>query len=58
VRYWRSLLAGVAMAVAVLLLPGDSLLLSVLVGATVYAAALAAVGGLRLRRGALPELTV
>jgi O-antigen/teichoic acid export membrane protein len=58
VRYWRSLLAGVAMAVAVLLLPGDSLLLSVLVGATVYVAALAAVGGLRLRRGALPELTV
>ncbi len=58
VRYWRSLLAGVAMAVAVLMLPGNSLLLSVVVGATVYVAALAAVGGIRLRRGALPELTV
>ncbi len=46
------------MAVAVLMLPGNSLLLSVVVGATVYVAALAAVGGIRLRRGALPELTV
>lgn len=57
-RYWKSLLAGAAMAGIVLLLPGDSLLLAVAVGAPVYVLTLALVGGIRVRRGALPELTL
>jgi len=71
-RLWRSALAALAMGLAVALvplpqvtlpLPGHSLalppvLLAVAFGALVYVGALAASGGLRLRRGAWPALDV
>ncbi|MBM3992267.1 MAG: flippase [Planctomycetes bacterium] len=71
-RVWRTALATCAMALAVALiplptprifLPGLSLaipsvLVTVALGALAYALALAATGGLRLRRGALPTLEV
>ena len=71
-RLWRSALAALAMALAVAFVPlptlsvplaGHSLTLpavlgSVVLGALVYAGALAASGGLRWRPGALPTLEV
>jgi O-antigen/teichoic acid export membrane protein len=56
-RFWRPLLAGSGMAVIVVSASMPALWLSIALGAISYTAALTALGGLRLRRGALPELT-
>ena len=58
VRFWRSLVACGAMAGALLLLPSFAPPVAVMVGAASYAGALYLVGGLRVRRGQLPALTV
>ncbi len=57
-RFWRSLVAGAGMAAVLLLLPAFAPPVAVLVGAASYAAALSLLGGLRIRRGQLPALTV
>jgi O-antigen/teichoic acid export membrane protein len=57
-RFWRSLAAGAGMTAVLLLLPGFAPPVAVLVGAASYAAALYLLGGLRVRRGELPALTV
>jgi O-antigen/teichoic acid export membrane protein len=57
-RYWRSALAAAVMTLALIAAAEAPLPVSVLAGGVVYVAVLAAVGGIRLRRGALPELTV
>ncbi|MEQ1692879.1 MAG: flippase [Gemmatimonas sp.] len=57
-RFQRVMLATMFMAAAVWALADRSALLSVPVGGLVYVGVLVAVGGIRLRRGALPELTL
>ena len=57
-RFWRPLLAAGAMALAVGFGGLGSVWIAVAAGVMVYLAALFLVGGLRLQRGALPELTV
>lgn len=69
-RLWRSALAALAMGAAVALVPLPrvslpssehelpAVLVTVAFGAVIYALALAATGGLRLRRGRLPTLEV
>lgn len=57
-RFWRSLVAGAGMAGVLLLLPALPLPAAVLVGAVSYAGVLSLLGGLRIRRGQLPALTV
>jgi O-antigen/teichoic acid export membrane protein len=57
-RYWRSALAGLAMAGAILVIPGRSLPIAVPIGVLVYLGALISLGGVRLRGRELPELTV
>ena len=57
-RFIRILVAGGLMAPAVWLTSGASVVLTILVGGLAYALALAAMGGIRFRRGAFPELTV
>jgi O-antigen/teichoic acid export membrane protein len=56
-RFWRSILAAMAMAAALLLVRLD-LWAAILLGGLVYCLVLAVVGGIRLRRGALPALSV
>ena len=56
-RFWRSTLAAMAMAAALLLIRLD-LWAAILLGGLVYCLALTAVGGIRLRRGAFPALSV
>jgi len=57
-RFWRALVAGALMA-GVLVLAGEvPWWAAVVLGALAYGAALALFGGLRFRRGALPDLTV
>jgi O-antigen/teichoic acid export membrane protein len=57
-RFWRVLLAGGIMAVAVLAMKGLPLWLSVLAGGTVYLVGLLLVGGIELERGRFPRLAV
>ena len=57
-RYWRSAIAGALMAASILAIPGRSLILGIPIGALVYLGALTLLGGVRLRRRELPELTV
>jgi O-antigen/teichoic acid export membrane protein len=57
-RFWRALVAGAGMAGVLLLLPRFAPPVAVLVGAASYAGALYLLGGLRVRRGELPALTV
>jgi O-antigen/teichoic acid export membrane protein len=57
-RFWRPLLAAGAMTGALLLLGQANLMVSIAVGGAVYLVAITLVGGLRFRRGALPELSV
>lgn len=57
-RLLPALTAGSAMAAAVLLARDLPVLIMILLGAIVYLGALSALGGIRYRRGALPELTV
>jgi Uncharacterized membrane protein, putative virulence factor len=57
-RFWRALAAGAGMAGVLLLLPRFAPPVAVLVGAASYAGALYLLGGLRVRRGELPALTV
>ena len=57
-RFWRTLIACAAMAGALLLLPSLAPPVAVLLGAASYAAVLTLLGGLRVRRGQLPALTV
>jgi O-antigen/teichoic acid export membrane protein len=57
-RFWRAGLAAAAMALAVRFAPELHVLVSVGLGALVYAGVLAAVGGVRFERGKLPALRV
>jgi O-antigen/teichoic acid export membrane protein len=57
-RFWRSLVACAGMASVLLLLPSFAPALAVIVGAASYGVALYLLGGLRVRRGELPALTV
>lgn len=57
-RFWRTLVAGAAMAGAVLALHGLSVWLVVPVGGLTYIGVLALLGGVRLRGRRLPELLV
>ena len=57
-RFWRPLLAGLAMATVVLLAPLPSVWMSVAAGGMTYVLALYLAGGIRFRRGTLPELLV
>ena len=57
-RFWRSLVACGGMASVLLLLPSFAPPLAVIVGATSYGVVLYLLGGLRVRRGELPALTV
>ena len=57
-RFWRVLLAGAVMAAALALARVQSVWLALAVGVLVYGLALLALGGIKLQRGALPELTV
>jgi O-antigen/teichoic acid export membrane protein len=57
-RFWRSLVAGAGMAAVLLLLPAFAPPVAVLVGGASYAAGLYLLGGLQVRRGQLPALTV
>ncbi len=57
-RFWRTLLAGAVMAAVVVSLRSPSVGLTVAAGAIAYVFTLVLAGGIRLRRGALPELTV
>lgn len=57
-RFVRSGLAAGALAVVVVAAGSLPVLLTIALGALAYLAALVALGGIRLRRGALPELTV
>jgi O-antigen/teichoic acid export membrane protein len=57
-RFWRSLLAAGVMAAVVGLSGVRPVWLSVATGAAVYGLTLVLVGGLKLQRRALPELTV
>ncbi len=57
-RLWRSLLAGAVMAVGLSLLGPYSVPVMIGLGVLLYFGALSAVGGIRFRRGQLPELSV
>lgn len=57
-RFWRASLAGGAMAAVLLALRSLPFPVAVSVGVAAYLAGLAALGGIRFRRGALPALTV
>ena len=57
-RFWRSLVAGGAMAGLLLTVGPDSIWLAIPLGALGYLAVLTVLGGLRFRKGALPALTV
>jgi O-antigen/teichoic acid export membrane protein len=57
-RFWRSALAGAGLTAVVLTTTAASWWSAVALGILAYGAALTLLGGLRLRRGALPELTV
>jgi O-antigen/teichoic acid export membrane protein len=58
VRAWRPMAAALAMAIALVAMRPSNLLLGVSVGAVVYVAALALVGGIRRGQDGLPELRV
>jgi O-antigen/teichoic acid export membrane protein len=57
-RFWRSTIAGAAMAAGLQLLSPGSLPVMIGAGAAVYFAALAMLGGIRFRKGRLPALSV
>jgi O-antigen/teichoic acid export membrane protein len=57
-RFWRSLAAGLALALAVVLSRGLPLLAVVGLGAAAYGAALTLLGGVRFKAGVIPELAV
>lgn len=57
-RFWRTLLAAAVMTIVLVTLHLTSVWLTIASGALAYVVTLVAVGGLRLRRGALPELRV
>jgi hypothetical protein len=57
-RFWRPLAAGAGMAAVLIALRLEAVWAAVGAGAVVYAVALLVLGGLKLRRGALPELSL
>lgn len=57
-RFWKAIVAAIAMTVALMLAGSLPAWATVLLGAVVYGATLSVLGGLRFRRGALPELAV
>lgn len=57
-RFLPGLTASGLMAGVVLSVKGMPVLITILLGATVFLGCLAALGGVRLRRGGVPELTV
>jgi O-antigen/teichoic acid export membrane protein len=57
-RFGRALAAGSLLTAAVVLTPGDSIWIAVPLGAVAYAAGLVLTGGLKVRAGWRPELTV
>ena len=57
-RFWRTVAASAGMAGVLLVLPAVAAPVAVMVGGAAYAAGLYLVGGLQLRRGQRPALTV
>jgi len=57
-RFWRASVATVAMTAALLLVRPGPVVASILLGGLTYGAVLILAGGIRLRRGMLPELTL
>lgn len=57
-RLWRTLLAGLGMAGVLYLVPAGGLWIGLTAGAGAYLLLLLLVGGIRLRKGELPALTV
>jgi len=57
-RFWRASVATLAMVEALLLVRPGPVVASILLGALTYGAVLILVGGIRLRRGKPPELTL
>lgn len=57
-RFWRTAVAGATMAASLMIVRSAGLWIALPLGAAVYLITLAMVGGIRLRRGALPGLTV
>jgi O-antigen/teichoic acid export membrane protein len=57
-RFWRSMVATASMFAALYWLPTDNLWIGLATGVLVYALALSLVGGLRLQRNGLPQLTI
>lgn len=57
-RFRQGLIAGAVMAAVVIISSRLPVLVTITIGAAVYLGVLYALGGLRFRRGALPELSV
>ncbi|MBI5431321.1 MAG: flippase [Planctomycetes bacterium] len=57
-RFWKSAVAAGAMALALRCLPETHVLVAIGAGAATYGLVLAALGGIRFERGALPSLRV
>lgn len=57
-RFWRSAVAAGALALALAAIPEMHVLAAIALGALVYGAVLAALGGIRFERGRLPALRV
>jgi O-antigen/teichoic acid export membrane protein len=57
-RFWRTLVAGGVMALAIGVVEVSNLILAGALAAGVYGLVLLLVGGIRFRRGGIPELTV
>jgi O-antigen/teichoic acid export membrane protein len=57
-RFWKSGVAAAAMALAIRFAPDMHVLVTIGVGAAVYALVLALLGGVRFERGSLPALRV
>lgn len=57
-RFWRSIVATMAMFAALLLLPTDNLWIGLVTGIVAFILALSLTGGVRLQRNGLPQLTI
>ncbi|HEY7029060.1 MAG TPA: flippase [Gemmatimonadales bacterium] len=57
-KFWRASIATVAMAAVLLVFRPGPVVASIFLGALTYCAVLILAGGIRLRRGMLPELTL
>lgn len=57
-RFWKTAVAAAVMAALLIMISPPSMWMAVVIGAAAYVTALALLGGVSLRRGALPSLTV